>query len=102
MTRSKLVLGSVLALAIFAGGVLVGRTQVTASAPPRVTVSPNYRNLQAAQRAIIEAWNAATAAQKDNANDAQFGSDINMAGRYLNQANDELQLAAEVEASHSR
>ena len=102
MTRSKLVLGSVLALAIFAGGVLVGRTQVTASAPPRVTVGPNYPNLQAAQRAIIEAWNAATLAQKAHEGDDQFRSDINMAGRYLNQANDELELAAEVGASHSR
>ena len=37
----------------------------------------------------------ATLAQKANANDAQFGSDINMAGRYLNQANDELEQAAE-------
>ncbi len=102
MTRSKLVLGSVLTLAIFATGVLVGRTQVTASAPPRVTVSPNYKNLQAAQRAIVEAWNAATLAQRANANDAQFRSEIDIAGRYLNQANDELEVAAETEANHSR
>jgi len=102
MTRSKIVLGSILAPAIFAGGVLVGQTMVTASAPPRITVGPNYPNLQAAQRAIIEAWNAATMAQKANAGDPQFGSDINVVGRYLNQANDELQVAAEQETNFKR
>jgi hypothetical protein len=102
MTRKAFVLGSILAAAIFASGILVGQTLVTASAPPKVTVGPNYPNLQAAQRAIGQAWNAATMAQKANAGDAQFGSDINQVGRYLNQANDELQVAAEVEASHSR
>jgi hypothetical protein len=102
MTRSKIVLGSIAASAIFAGGILVGQTMVTASAPPKVTVGPNYPNLQEAQRAIIQAWNAATLAQKAHADDAQFGSDINMAGRYLNQANDELEQAAEYGDSHSR
>ena len=95
MTRSKFVLGSVAATAIFAGGMLVGQTMVTPSAPPRVTVGANYPNLQVAQRDIIQAWNAATAAQKQHANSAQFTSDINVVGRYLNQANDEIELAAE-------
>jgi hypothetical protein len=95
MKRSKIALGSIAASAIFAGGILVGQTLVSASAPPRVTVGPNYPNLQEAQRAIIQAWNAATLAQKAHADDAQFGSDINMAGRYLNQANDQLEQAAE-------
>lgn len=104
MTRSKIVLGSIAASAIFAGGILVGQTLVTASAPPRVTVGANYPNLQAAQRDIIEAWNAATVAQKDNvdANDPQFRSDINIVGRYLNQANDAILQAAEYSASHTR
>ncbi|HKN19941.1 MAG TPA: hypothetical protein VJX73_00915 [Terracidiphilus sp.] len=104
MTRSKIVLGSIAASAIFAGGMLVGQTIVTASAPPKVTVGPRFPNLQAAQRDIIEAWNAATSAQKDNAdaNDPQFRSDINLAGRYLNQANDELEQAAEYATSHTR
>ena len=95
MTRSKIVLGAIAASAIFAGGILVGQTMVTASAPPRVTVGSQYPSLQAAQRAIIQAWNDATQAQKSHANDAQFGSDINMAGRYLNQANDALEQAAQ-------
>jgi len=97
MTRSKIVLGSIAASAIFVGGILVGQTQVTASAPPKVTLGANYPDLQAAQRAIIQAWNDATAAQKSHANDAQFGSDINMAGRYLNQANDEIEQVAKDE-----
>ena len=75
---------------------------VTASAPPRVTVSAQYPSLQAAQRAIIQAWNDATQAQKSHANDAQFGSDINMAGRYLNQANDALEQAAEHDSGQIR
>ncbi len=104
MTRSKIVLGSVAASAIFAGGMLVGQTLVTASAPPKVTVGPRYPNLQKAQRDIIAAWNDATLAQKDNAdaNDLQFRSDIDLVGRYLNQANEELEQAAEYAASHTR
>ncbi len=104
MTRSKIVLGSIAASAIFAGGMLVGQTLVTASAPPKVTVGPRYPNLQKAQRDIIQAWNDATKAQNDNAEskDLQFRSDIDLAGRYLNQANDELEQAAEYTTSHTR
>jgi len=102
MTRSKIASGCVLAAAIFVGGILVGQTLVTASAPPRVTVGPNQQNLQEAQRAIVQAWNAATLAQRAHAGDAQFGSDINLVGRYLNQANDEIEQAAEYASSHSR
>ena len=102
MTRSKIVLGSIGAMAIFASGVLLGQGFVTASAPPKVTIGSNYPNLQAAQRAIVEAWNAATVAQKNNANDVQFASDINTVGRYLNQANDELVVAAQQEDNFKR
>jgi len=102
MARSRTVLGSSAASAIFGGGILVGQTMVTASAAPKVTVGPKYPSLQAAQRAIIQAWNDATAAQKSHANDAQFGSDINMAGRYLNQANDALEQAAEHDSGQIR
>jgi hypothetical protein len=102
MTRSKIVLGSIGVVAIFASGVLLGQGLVTASAPPKVTVGPNYPNLQAAQRAIGQAWNAATEAERQNSNDPQFTSDINQVGRYLNQANDELQLAAQQETNFKR
>ena len=103
MSKSKIVLGSILGAAVFAGGILVGQTLVSASAPPRVTVGSRYPNLQKAQRDIITAWNDATKAQIDNAeaNDPQFRSDINLVGQYLNQANDELEQAAEYTTSHT-
>jgi hypothetical protein len=97
MTRSKIVLGSIAASAIFVGGILVGQTQVTASAPPKVTLGANYPDLQAAQRAIGQAWNSATSVQREYPNNPQVLSDINLVGRYLNQANDELAQAAKDE-----
>ncbi len=100
MTRSKIVLGSIAASAFFAGGMLVGQTMVTATAPPKVTLGANFPNLQAAQKAIIEAWNSATKTQEAYPNNLQVRNDINMAGRYLNQANDELEQAAKDENGH--
>jgi hypothetical protein len=97
MTRSKIVLGSIAASAFFAGGVLVGQTMVTPTAPPKVTLGANFPNLQAAQKAIIEAWNAATKAQEAYPNNPQVVSDINQVGRYLNQAIDELEQVAKDE-----
>jgi hypothetical protein len=97
MTKNKIVLSSIVVTAIFAGGVLVGQTMVTASAPPKVTLGANFPNLQAAQKAIGEAWNAATKAQEAYPNNPQVVSDINTVGRYLNQANDELAQAAKDE-----
>ena len=97
MTKNKIVLSSIVVTAIFAGGVLVGQTMVTASAPPKVTLGANFPNLQAAQKAIGQAWNSATEAQKAYPNNPQVVSDINQVGRYLNQANDELVQAAKDE-----
>jgi hypothetical protein len=100
MTKSRLACGSVVITAIFAGGVLVGQTMATASAPPKVTLGANFPNLQAAQRAIGQAWNSATSAQKAYPNNPQVVGDINLVGRYLNQANDELAQAAKDENGH--
>jgi hypothetical protein len=97
MTKSRLVCGSIVITAIFAGGVLVGQTMVTASAPPKVTLGAGFPKLQAAQRAIGEAWNSATSVQREYPNNPQVISDINVVGRYLNQANDELVQAAKDE-----
>jgi len=97
MTRNKVILGSIVAAAIFAGGVLIGRSQVAPSAPPRLTIGANFPNLQAAQRAIVQAWNAATEAEKANANNPKVIADINTVGRYLNAANDGLVQAAKDE-----
>jgi len=97
MTKSRFVCGSIAVTAIFAGGMLVGQTMVTASAPPKVTLGANYPNLEAAQRAIGQAWNSATLAERAYPNNPQVISDINLVGRYLNQANDELVQAAKDE-----
>jgi hypothetical protein len=97
MTKGRLVCGSIVVTAIFAGGVLIGQTMVTATAPPRVTLGANFPNLQAAQKAIIEAWNAATKTEEAYPNNLQVRNDINMVGSYLNQANNELEQAAKDE-----
>jgi hypothetical protein len=98
MTRNKVILGSVVATAIFAGGVLIGKSQVvTPSAPPAVTLGPNYPNLRAAQSGIVQAWNQATVVEREYPHNAQVIADINTAGRYLNQANDALVQAAKDE-----
>jgi hypothetical protein len=100
MTKSRFVSGSIAVTAIFAGGLLVGQTMVTATAPPKLTLGANFPNLQAAQKAIIEAWNAATKTQEAYPNNLQVRNDINEVGRYLNQANDELEQAAKDEGGH--
>jgi hypothetical protein len=97
MTRNKVISGSIVATAIFAGGVLIGKSQVAPSAPPKVTLGANYPNLQAAQRAIGQAWNAATQAERGYPNNPKVIADINTVGRYLNAANDGLVQAAKDE-----
>src|SRR5579863_2823529 len=97
MTRSKVILSSIVASAIFAGGVLVGQTIVTPSAPPQDTLGANYPNLRAAQSAIIQAWNSATVVEREYPNNPKVIADINTVGRYLNQANDGLVQAAKDE-----
>ncbi len=97
MTRSKMISSSIVAMAIFAGGVLIGKSQVAPSAPPKVTLGANYPNLQAAQRAIGQAWNAATQAERGYPNNPKVIADINTVGRYLNAANDGLVQAAKDE-----
>ena len=100
MTKSRFVSGSIVVTTIFAGGVLIGQTiqtMVTASAPPKVTLGANFPNLQAAQRAIVQAWNAATEAERANGNKPKVISDLNTVGRYLNAANDGLVQASKDE-----
>ena len=97
MTRNKVISGSIVAAAIFAGGVLVGQTVVTPSAPPQITLGANYPNLQAAQRGIVQAWNQSTVVEREYPHNAKVVADINSVGRYLNQANDGLVQAAKDE-----
>jgi len=97
MTRSKMISGSIVATAIFAGGVLIGKSQVAPTAPPKLTFGANYPNLQSAQRGIIQAWNSATLVEREYPNNARVIADINTAGGFLNQANDALIQAAKDE-----
>ena len=97
MTRNKLISGSIVATAIFAGGLLIGRSQVAPTAPPKLTFGANYPNLQSAQRGIIQAWNSATLVEREYPNNPKVIADINTAGGYLNQANDALIQAAKDE-----
>lgn len=84
MTRSKFVLGSVLCLASFAGGVLVAQ-------------GPRHPNLRAAQDLINQAFDRITAAQQ--ANEWDMGGHAARAKDLLIQAKQEIRLAAEA-ANH--
>ena len=97
MTKSKFVSGSIVATAIFAGGVLIGQTIVPPSAPPQVTLGANYPNLRAAQSAIVQAWNEETVVEREYPRNTKIIADINTVGRYLNQANDGLVQVAKDE-----
>jgi hypothetical protein len=97
MTRNKMISGAIVAMAIFAGGVLIGKSQVAPTAPPKVTLGANYPNLRAAQSGIIQAWNEATVVEREYPHNARVIADINTAGGYLNQANDALVQAAKDE-----
>ena len=98
MTRNKLILGCISASAVFAGGVLIGKSQVVVpTAPPKLTFGANYPNLRAAQSGIIQAWNSATLVEREYPHNAKVIADINTAGGFLNQANDALIQAAKDE-----
>ena len=100
MTRSKILLGSIAASAIFAGGVLVGQVVVPIPPPPRVTVPATYGNMQDAQKSLLLAYNYLIAAQK--ANNAQLGGYAATAENLIDQANNDVLLAAEYAAAHNR
>jgi hypothetical protein len=61
---------------------------------PTVTVDPQqHGNLAAAQQSIVQAWGMISAAQRDN--DAHLGGHAQRAKDLLNEANQEIQLAAD-------
>ena len=80
MTRSKLVLSSVLGLATLAGGVLIAQ-------------GPRHPNLRAAQDLINQAYDRITAAQQ--ANEWDMGGHAAKAKALLEDAKREIRLAAE-------
>ena len=85
MTRSKFVLGSVLYLASFAGGVLVAQ-------------GPRHPNLRAAQDLINQALDRITAAQR--ANEWDMGGHAARAKELLGQAKEQIRLASEAANRH--
>ena len=85
MTRSKIVLGSVLCLASFTGGALVAQ-------------GGRHPNLRAAQDLINQAYDRITAAQE--ANEWDMGGHAARAKNLLNQAKGEIRLAAEAAKRH--
>jgi hypothetical protein len=99
MTKSKIVLGSILGAAVFAAGVLVG--QQAPPPPPVVTVNSfTNPNLAAAQRDILAAYNELVVAQK--ANNGDMAGHADNAGRFLDQANAEVALAAQAANANKR
>jgi len=85
MTRSRFLLGSVLCLASFAGGVLIAQ-------------GPRHPNLRAAQDLIDQAFDRITAAQQ--ANEWDMGGHAAKAKEHLEQAKREIHLAAEAANRH--
>jgi len=85
MTRSKFVLGSVLCLTSFAGGVLIAQ-------------GPRHPNLRAAQDLINQAYDRITAAQQ--ANEWDMDGHAAKAKDHLEQAKREIRLAAEAANHH--
>lgn len=84
MTRSKFLLGSVLCLTSFAGGVLAAQ-------------GPRRPNLMEAQRLINQAFGRITAAQQ--ANEWDMRGHAARAKEMLGQAKEEIRLATEA-ANH--
>ncbi len=98
MTRSKVISGCIVASAIFAAGVVVGQVVVLTPPPPRVTVPATYGNMQDAQRSLLAAYNYMRAAQV--ANNANLGGYAATAEQLIDQANNDVLLAAEYAAAH--
>jgi len=94
MNMRRMVLGSVLALGLLAGGATV------AQAPPVENIDPaRHPNLYAAQHLVEQAFNKISAAQA--ANDFDMNGHAVKAKELLDQANRELKAAA-IEANKNR
>jgi hypothetical protein len=92
MTKTKVALGGMLALAMICGGVAVAQM-------PKDNVSGRkHPNIAEAQRLSREAWEKITAAQK--ANEWDMDGHAAKAKELLDQVNNELKMAAEA-ANHS-
>lgn len=85
MTRSKFLVGSVLCITSFAGGMLVAQ-------------GGRHPNLRAAQDLINQAFDRITAAQE--ANEWDMGGHAARAKELLAQAKEQIRLAAEAANHH--
>ena len=91
MKSSRLILGSVLSVALICGGAAVAQM-------PKENISGKHHpNLAAAQRLSQQAWEKITAAQQ--ANEWDLNGHAAKAKELLDQVNHELKLAAET-ANH--
>ena len=91
--KSRFVYGSILALSMFAGGVIVAQRE------PAENVGRRHPNLMAAQRLIDQAFDRITAAQQ--ANEFDMDGHAQKAKELLDQANREIKMAAQ-DANHDR
>ncbi len=85
MTRSKFLVGSILCVTSFAGGMLVAQ-------------GGRHPNLRAAQDLINQAFDRITAAQQ--ANEWDMGGHAARAKELLGQAKEQIRLAAEAANRH--
>ncbi|MGB7845631.1 MAG: hypothetical protein WBL63_08465 [Candidatus Acidiferrum sp.] len=94
MTRTKVLLGTILSAALICGGVAM------AQKPERDVSGRRHPNLAAAQRFCDQAFNKITEAQ--HANEWDMNGHAAKAKELLEQANHELKLAAEAANKHER
>jgi hypothetical protein len=100
MTRSKMFSGAIIASTVFAAGILVGQVMVTTPPPPKVTVPANYTNMLDAQKSLLLAYNYMIQAQKNN--NQNLGGYAATAEQEIDQADNNIQLAAQYAATHNR
>lgn len=94
MHKRSFLLGSIVALAMAAGSLLI------AQGPPMRNIGHRHPNLMAAQRLCEQAYNRIVAAQQ--ANEFDMDGHAKRAEQLLDQANHELKLAAEAANHHHR
>jgi hypothetical protein len=100
MTRSKVILGSIVVSAVFAGGVLVGQAVVPTPPPPKITVVASDTSMLGAQRSLLQAYNYLVQAEKSH--NGQLGGYAATAQNLIDQADTQIGLAAEYAATHKR
>ena len=79
---------------------MVGQVMVTIPPPPRITVGANYPNMQDAQRSLLQSYDYLIQAQKNN--NLQLGGYAATAEQLIDQADNDILLAAEYAAAHNR